>query len=481
MNKKNEAPRRLFLKQAAALSSLMVFPTILTKAMSGIDTPTSGLAGANERINLACIGIGNQGGSDVFSLYDTGFCNIVALCDTEMGGQRTQKVLQKFPEVPRFQDFRKMFDKMANQIDAVLVGVPDHSHFAISMLAMSLGKAVYVEKPMGRTFNEVELMMNAARKYKVVTQMGNQGHSEANYFQFKAWTEAGIIKDVTAITAHMNSARRWHGWDTKITKFPAAEPIPETLDWDTWHSNVKMHDFNKDFINGQWRCWYDFGMGALGDWGAHIIDTAHQFLNLGLPYEVDPVKLDGHNAFFFPMSSTLSFKFPKRGNMPPVEIMWYDGVDNIPPVPAGFGASTELDPNIPPAAGGKIQPVKLNPGKEIYSKDLIFKGGTHGATLSIIPEEKAKAMASKLPEVPNSPSNHYANFLKACKGEEKTRSPFEVAGPLSQVFNLGVLAQQLNTKIIFDRDKKQITNNKLANEMLVGAPPRKGWEQFYKL
>ena len=203
MTKKNEASRRLFLKQAATLSSLMVFPTILTKAMSGIDAPTAGLAGANERINLACIGIGNQGGSDVFSLYDTGFCNIVALCDTEMGGQRTQKVLQKFPDVPRFQDFRKMFDKMANQIDAVLVGVPDHSHFAISMLAMSLGKAVYVEKPMGRTFNEVELMMNAARKYKVVTQMGNQGHSEANYFQFKAWTEAGIIKDVTAITAHM--------------------------------------------------------------------------------------------------------------------------------------------------------------------------------------------------------------------------------------------------------------------------------------
>ena len=140
---------------------------------------------------------------------------------------------------------------MANQIDAVLVGVPDHSHFAIAMLAMSLGKAVYVEKPMGRTFNEVQLMMNAAKKYNVVTQMGNQGHSEANYFQFKAWTEAGIIKDVTAITAHMNSARRWHGWDPKITKFPDAEPIPETLDWDTWHSDVKMHDYNHDFINGQ--------------------------------------------------------------------------------------------------------------------------------------------------------------------------------------------------------------------------------------
>ena len=477
----NQNARRSFLKNTLLLSAATtVFPTILTKAMSGTYSPAVGLAGANERVNLACVGIGNQGGSDVFSLYNTGFCNVVAVCDTDMGAPQTQKVLEKFPDVPRFQDFRKMFDKMANQIDAVLVGVPDHSHFAIAMLAMSLGKAVYVEKPMGRTFNEVQLMMNAAKKYNVVTQMGNQGHSEANYFQFKAWTEAGIIKDVTAITAHMNSVRRWHGWDPKITKFPAAEPIPATLDWDTWHSDVKIHDYNHDFINGQWRCWYDFGMGALGDWGAHIIDTAHQFLNLGLPYEVDPVKLEGHNAFFFPMSSTLSFKFPKRDNMPPVEIMWYDGVNNIPSVPEGFG-TTELDPNIPPTSVGKVQPAKLNPGKEIYSKDLTFKGGSHGSTLSIIPAEKAKEMESKLPEVPVSPSNHYANFLKSVRGEEKTRSPFEIAGPLSQVFNLGVLAQQLNTKIVFDRETKQITNSKLANQMLVGAPPRKGWEQFYQL
>ncbi|MDD4191253.1 MAG: gfo/Idh/MocA family oxidoreductase, partial [Mangrovibacterium sp.] len=240
------------------------------------------------------------------------------------------------------------------------------------------------------------------------------------------------------------------------------------------------HDYNHDYVNGQWRCWYDFGMGALGDWGAHIMDTAHEFLELGLPYEVSPVKLTGHNSFFFPMSSTLSFKFPERGNMPPVEITWYDGVNNVPQVPEGYGVS-ELDPNIPPASNGKIQPAKLNPGKIIYSKDLTFKGGSHSSTLSIIPEEKAKDMASKLPEVPKSPSNHYANFLLACQGKEKTRSPFEVAGPLSQVFNLGVLAQQLNTTLLFDRKTKRITNNKLANELLTGTKPRKEWKEFYKL
>jgi hypothetical protein len=310
--------------------------------------------------------------------------------------------------------------------------------------------------------------------------MGNQGHSEANYFQFKAWVDAGIIKDVTEMTAHMNSRRRWHGWDPKMTSFPAAEPIPSTLDWNTWLMARDHHDYNKDFINGQWRCWYDFGMGALGDWGAHIMDTAHQFLDLGLPEEVDPILLKDHNDFFFPMSTTLSFKFPKRGKMPAMNINWYDGLDNIPPVPAGYGVS-ELDPNIPPPSNGQIQPAKLNPGKIIYSKELTFKGGSHGSTLSIIPEEKAKEWESKLPVVPESPSNHFANFLKACKGEEETRSPFEIAGPLSQVFCLGVLAQQTGEKILFDRKKKVITNSSMLNEMLVGDPPRKGWEEYYTL
>src|SRR5690606_17441238 len=438
-------------------------------------------AGPNERVNLACIGIGNRGAQIIGDLYATGLANIVALCDVDMGAPHTVKILEQFPDVPRFQDFRQMFDKMGNEIDAVSIGVPDHSHFPITMHAMGLGKHVYVEKPLARTFHECELLMKAARKYKnVVTQMGNQGHSEANYFQFKAWKDAGIIKDVTAISAHMNSPRRWHGWDTSISSFPPAQPIPSTLDWDEWLAACSFHEYNKDYINGQWRCWYDFGLGALGDWGAHIIDTAHEFLDLGLPYEVDPVMVAGHNDYFFPQSSTISFKFPKRKKMPPVEITWYDGVDNLPPIPEGYGVSG-LDPNIPPPSTGKIEPVKLNPGKIIYSKELTFKGGSHGSTLSIIPEEKAKDMASKLPEVPETPSNHFKNFLLACKGQEKTRSPFHIAGPLSQVLCLGVLAQQLNTKLLFDRDKKVITNNKTANELLVGPPPRKGWEDYYKV
>ncbi|MDR1937619.1 MAG: Gfo/Idh/MocA family oxidoreductase [Tannerellaceae bacterium] len=477
--KSNDISRRLFLKQALAASAVSAIPSFWTPARART-MPVSPLISANDRVNLALIGIGNRGGEIANELYNTGLCNIVALCDVDMGAPHTQAIIDKFPNVPRFQDFRKMFDTMAGQIDAVTAGVPDHSHFPVTMEAMAHGKHVYVEKPMARTFNEVELMMKGEKKYGVVTQMGNQGHSEGNYFQFKAWLDAGIIKDVTAVTAHMNSSRRWHGWDPKITRFPEAEPLPQTLDWDTWLGVVKHHDYNHDFVNGQWRCWYDFGMGALGDWGAHILDTIHQFLDLGLPYEINPTYLKDHNPFFYPMSSTIVFRFPERKNMPALDVTWYDGLDNIPSVPEGYGVS-QIDPNIPPVGGGKIQPMKLNPGKEIYTKTLTFKGGSHGSTLSIIPESKAKEMAPRLPEVPKSPSNHYANFLLSCMGKEKPRSPFSIAGPLSQVFCLGVLSQQLGEKLLFDRETKRITNNAFANQMLFGDLPRKGWEDYYKI
>ena len=467
--------RRHFMK-SGALSSFAGF-AILPACTLG---KKAGYTAPNDKINLACCGIGHRGGEITRALHDTGMVNIVAFCDVDMGGEHTVMNLEKFPDVPRFQDFRKMFDQMSDQIDAVSVGTPDFSHFPITMLAMSLGIHVYVEKPMGRTFQEVELMTQAADKYNVVNQMGNQGHSEANYFQFKAWADAGIMSDVTKVVAHMNNRRRWHSWDPAMSKYPSGMAIPDTMDWDTWLSAASYHAYNKDYVNGQWRCWYDFGMGALGDWGAHTMDTAHEFLKLGLPTEIDPLYLEGHNPFFFPMSTTLSFKFPARGAMPPVELMWYDGLTNQPDIPEGYGESI-LDPNIPPPSDGAIKATKLNPGKIIYGKDIIFKGGSHGSTLSMLPSERANDMVSRLPEVPVSPSNHFENFLLACRGEEQTRSPFSIAGPLSQVFNLGVLAQRLNAKLHFDRETKQITNHPLANLLLAGAAPRKGWEEFYKL
>ena len=471
--------RRDFLRQMAVLTAATAIPSAVSHAnVPSKVNPRKSKPGA--KVKLAAVGIGNRG-NEVFKKFEkTGLCEFVAFCDIDMGAPHTREVLEKYPDVPRYQDFRKMFKEMGKKIEAIYVATPDHSHFPITILAMSLGINVYVEKPLAHTFYECELLMEAQKKYGVVTQMGNQGHSEANYFQFKAWKEAGIIKNVRAITAHMNNVRRWHKWDSNIQSFFPEQPVPSTLDWDSWLCGEMYHKYNKDFVNGQWRCWYDFGMGALGDWGAHLIDTAHEFLELGLPTEINMLRAEGHNPFFYPYSSTIEFKFPARGDMPPVDITWYDGLDNIPPVPAGYG-TLELDPNIPSVAGGKIQPAKLNPGKIIYSDELTFKGGSHGKTLSIIPESKAKEMEPFLPEVPKSTSNHFENFLLSCQGVETPRSPFSVAGPLCQVFCLGVIAQQLNAHLKFDPETKQFTNSPVANLLLRRGIPRKGWEEFYQL
>ena len=458
--------RRAFIKTAALAGAASYFAPRLWAANPG------------GKVNLACIGIGNRGAEDVKAMHATGLANVVALCDTDMGAPQTVPVMKLFPDVPHFQDFRQLFAKMGKDIDAVCVGTPDFSHFPIAMLAMSLGKHVYCEKPMGHSFRQIELMMAAEKKYKVATQMGNQGHSEANYFQFKAWTGAGIIKNVTRITAFMNNSRRWHGM--KVDGLLPEQPIPATLDWDCWLATAEDHKYNKGYVNGDWRSWFDFGNGALGDWGAHIFDTAHEFLQLGLPAEVESVKLDGYSPFIFPQASTLAFRFPARGTLPPCELTWYDGQKNPPPLPANFGEAV-VDPNIPPPSKGSLETKTTPPGKVIYGEGMTFKGGTHGSTLKIIPEAKAAEMKSKLPPVPKSPSNHHKNFLLACMGREKCRSPFSIAGPLCQTMAMGVIAQRVNAKLSFDAASKTITNHKVANGLLTGVPPRKDWEQYYRL
>ena len=427
--------------------------------------PSSAI-GANEKVNIAFIGVGNRGAGIAGSIAGTKMVNVVALCDVNMGSKGAAQSLKAFPEAQKFVDFRNMFDKIGDKIDAVTVGTPDHSHFPISMRAMAEGKHVYVEKPLAHTFHECELMMAAEKKYGVQCQMGNQGYSGNNYFQFKAWVDAGIIKDVTHVDAHMNKSRRWHSWGDLDSYEPMV--TPETLDWDRWLATAPYHPYNEKLAHGNWRSWYDYGNGAFGDWGPHTLDTTHRFLNLGLPETIEAVKLTGRKKLISPMSSTIKFDFPARGpGMPAMDITWYDGTENRPPRPEG------LDPRAKIGACGKI----------IYSKELVFKGGTHSDTLRIVPDGKMRQLqkAGKLPEVKGKNSDHYMNFVLACRGEEKTRSSLDVSAPLTQIFMLGVIAQRLGGKLEFDRKTKQITNNKIANQLLVGPPPRKGWEEYYKL
>ena len=418
--------------------------------------------GANEKVNVAIIGCGGMGGGDGMAVYRTGLVNVVALCDVALGTPHTAGIEKEFPDVPRYRDFRVMFDEMEKDIDACTIGVPDHAHFPIAMLAMSLGKGVYVEKPLAHTYEEIRLLIAAEEKYGVACQMGNQGHSGANYHQFKAWREAGIIKDVTEVTAYMNSGRRWHGW--KIEDYPSGEPMPEGLDWDTWLGTAPEAPYSTKLHPGNWRSWYDYGSGAFGDWGPHILDTVHRFLDLGIPNKVTAVKREGPRDLIFPMASTIRFDFPARGEEPACEVTWYDGTQNRPERPAELPEGKGL---------GRA-------GKIIRSKELTFVGSSHGNPLSIVPEEKARELEAELPAYEVG-SNHHLNFIRAVKGEEQTRSPFRVAGPLCQMFCLGMIAQRLGGTLEFDRETERITNDDTAQAMLAGPPPREGWEEFYRL
>jgi len=394
----------------------------------------------------------------------------------DLKGKHTQESQASHPNARCFTDFRVMFDQMGDEIDAVLIAIPDHAHFCVAMLAMSLGKHVYVEKPLAHTFGQCQRLIDLAARSGVVTQMGNQGHSGANYFQFKSWTEAGIIKDVKRISAFMNKDRRWHGWGESVTKYPS-QPLPDGMDWDTWHCSGPVHPFSDRLHPQEWRSWYDYGCGAFGDWGPHILDTAHRFLKLGLPNEISALKRDGANDFVFPQASTIQFKFAKRKAMPPCTVTWYDGTKNLPEVEEELG---ELVKN-PETGKMEIKPLNVSkPGKIIYGKDLTFAGGSHSDALRVVPQKKFMEVRETLPRITGKNSNHYTNYLLACKGEEESRSPFRVSGELTQVFNLGVIAQRLGGTITFDSKTRQITNNKTANALLDPAP-RRGWEAYYKL
>ncbi|MDZ8119841.1 Gfo/Idh/MocA family oxidoreductase [Pontiella agarivorans] len=447
--------------------------------------------GANNQVNLAAIGIGQQGGNILRAIGGQPGVNVVALCDVDidsdspvvpkdvnpkysvrgwMNPNATPAAnAAKFPKAKKYRDFRKMFDEMGDQIDAVCIGLPDHSHFPATMAAMMMGKPVYVEKPLARTFQECELLMQAEQKYKVPTQMGNQGHSGDNYHQFKLWTEMGIIKNVRHVDAQMNGIRRWHTWGN-VTGYPGGEKMPAGVNWNVWRGTTpKPVDFSDKLHYGNWRGWHQFGTGCFGDWGAHILDTIHEFLDLGLPEKISATHLVGRNDYIFPLESTINFQFPERGpGLPAMDIDWRDGVGNRSLMPKELGGDEgkELWGN----------------GKIIYSDDLTFKGSTHGRPLQIVPLDKFKDMlrSGQVSKDYGKHSTHHANFIHAVRGDEKTRSPFSVAGPLCQMFALGCIAQRLGGEYTFDRKTKQITNDKRANSLLQDEV-RKGWEQYYKI
>ncbi len=282
-----------------------------------------GYKSPNERLNIASIGAGGKASSDIAACSETE--NIVALCDVD--DKRAEKTYALYPKAPKYKDFRVMLEKEGSNVDAVIVTIPDHMHTVAALAAMELGKHVYVQKPLAHTVWECRELMKAADKYKVATQMGNQGYSNEGTRQCAEMIWSGAIGNVTEVHAWTNRP----AWPQGIKEAPTPSPVPGTLDWDLWLGIAKERPYSDDYLPFSWRGFFDFGSGALGDMACHILGAANMALRLGAPTCVECIHQEGRSDIYFPAKSVVRFDFPERPGMPPVKIFWYDAMRDEQP------------------------------------------------------------------------------------------------------------------------------------------------------
>jgi predicted dehydrogenase len=444
MKKREKITRRDFIgRGAAATAGIMIVPRFV---LGG-----NGFTPPSDKLNIASVGVGGQGANDVQSVSTE---NIVALCDVDE--DRAAETFKAFPKVPKYKDFRVMFDEMEDDIDAVTVTTPDHNHAVIAMMAIKLGKHVYVQKPLTHTIAEARKLAEAAREEEVVTQMGNQGHAGEGTRLINEWIWDGAIGDVHEVHCWTNRPI----WPQGVPA-PAERPsLPPTLDWDQWIGPAPWRYYNPAYVPFSWRGWWDFGTGAIGDMGAHIIDQPYWALKLEYPESVQASSTE-FNDDSYPLASIITFNFPARGDMPPVKLTWYDG-GLMPP-----------------------RPDDLEPGRMMGDKGggVLFVGtkgnlmcSVYGENPRLIPETKMKEY--KLPEktIPRSPGIH-EEWINACKGNGKTTSNFDYASKLTETMLLGNLAirmQKSKTILQYDHVNMKITNLEEANQFL-SSEYRKGW------
>lgn len=407
-----------------------------------------GFKSPNEKLNVAAIGAGGKGGSDIMNCAGE---NVVALCDVDW--DRAGGTFEKFPQAKKYKDFRVMLEK-EKSIDACTVSTPDHIHAVAAMMCIKMGKHVYVQKPLTHTIYEARKLTEAARKYGVATQMGNQGHSEEGARQVCEMVWNGVIGPVRE--AHVWTNRPV--WPQGIKEPLPAEPIPETVDWDLWLGPAPFRPHNHEYYPFNWRGWWDFGCGALGDMACHIMDAANWSLLLGAPTSVECVRQEGKNDQTGPIKSVIKFEFPQRGALCPVTLYWYDGGE-MPPHPEGVSADTKL-------GDGRN-------GSMLIGDKGIITAGEYGGKPRLLPDEEMKDF--KFPdEILTRSPGHTADWLRACKGGEPACSNFDYAGPFTENILLGNVALRCEGKLMWDTEKMKFTNNKKANEY-VHMEYRKGW------
>jgi len=456
-DKTNESKisRREFMSGAAAA---MAFTIVPRHVLGG-----EGHTAPSEKLNVAGVGVGGMGGVNLSKLANE---NIVALCDVDE--KYAAETFKLYPNAKKYRDYRKMLEKQKD-IEAVVVATPDHTHAVIAMAAMQMGKHVYVQKPLTYSVYEARMLTEAARKYKVATQMGNQGHSGEGVRLTCEWIWDGVIGDVREVHAWTNRPI----WPQGIDRPTETPLVPDTLDWDLWIGPAPARPYHPAYTPLFWRGWWDFGTGALGDMACHIIDPVFTALKLGYPVAVEAnntsYRVKGESGWTnlvenketYPLSSIVRYDFPARGNMPSVRMNWYDG-------------------GLLPA-----RPEELEPGRQLGDSGVIFVGdkgkimcGTYGEGPRLIPEAKMREYQrppKTIPRIEGGTEAHEQNWVDACKGGEPACSNFDYSGPLTETVVMGNLAVRFpNKKLEWDGENMKVTNLEEANEY-VHRQYRQGW------
>lgn len=403
---------------------------------------------ANEKLNIAGIGCGGKGHSGIKGCDSE---NIVALCDVDW--DRAAGAFKDWPNAKKYWDFRVMFDEMGNQIDAVVVSTPDHTHAPAAAMAIRMGKHVYCEKPLTHTIAEARLLRNLARKHKVATQMGNQGTASDGLRENVEIIRAGMLGPVREV--HVWSNRPV--WPQGMERPKDTPPVPETLNWDLWLGPAKERPYHPAYLPFVWRGWIDFGTGAVGDMGCHTLNMPYMALQLDNPISVWAETFESpapHETY--PKKSIIHYTFPARGSMPPVKLTWYDG--GLKPDPARFGKK-ELS-----ASGCVI----------VGDKGMLFTGNDYGGGRELLPAEKFVDFKPPAPTLPRSPG-HHEEWLRACKGGEPAMSNFDYAAGLTEMALLGNLAVLVREPIYWDAERMRAINCPKADRF-VNKEYRKGWE-----
>jgi predicted dehydrogenase len=417
--------RRSFLRNTALAATGFI---IVPRHVLG-----RGFVAPSDRLLIASIGVGGKGESDIANFYKSGKADIAFLCDVD--DKRSANTVKNFPKAKYYKDWRQLFEKEAKNFDAVSVSTPDHNHAAPTLAAMQLGKHVYVQKPLTHDVYEARVLTNAAKKYKVVTQMGNQGASGDGVRQLMEWYDNGTIGNVHTIYSWTNRPV----WPQGIPWSANKAAVPSTLDWNLWLGSAPRKDYVDKLVPFNWRGWWDYGTGALGDMGCHLIEPAFRVLNLqyvsDVQASVGTVYVDEFKQGYFPESippsSHVTMTFPKTNKTKgPVTLHWMDGGIQ-PERPAELGANELF------GDGGNGVLFIGTKGKMMCS--------TYGADPRLLPLSRNAEVRvkQKIPRVPQGANGHYAQWVEGCiagYGNKEMSSPFEIGGPLTEALLMANLA-----------------------------------------